>query len=472
MSLTNRAVVAILLMIGFYVLALTVIAVLAWVPYAYWVDNERINRISVFCAIGAAVVLWSILPRFDRFKAPGPRITAAEQPRLFAEISNIAKSTGLEMPHDVYLIPDVNAWVAQRGGIMGLGSRRVMALGLPLMALMTVSQFRAVLTHEFGHYYGGDTKLGPWVYKTRAAILRTVSTLGRQRSYLAYLTYLFKWYAEMFLRITLAISRAQEYAADRLAAKLAGAKAMMDGLKQLHLGTAAWQTYLQTEVGPVLSAGFAPPLAQGLNHFLRAPQVEQPVQESLAKELAEGKADPFDSHPSLAERIAALREITGEVAEDTRPATDLLDNLQAVDTSLFHSSTDPLRPVAWDEALERVWAPSWQAQVNRQRQALEGVNVRDLGSRLKSPELSNRIKNLDLGEDRSNVLQAVASCALALALLKDGWTFHTLPGEAFCEKNSKRLEPFALIAQLAAGKISPTQWEELCAINVIGDLSL
>ena len=27
-----------------------------------------------------------------------------------------------------------------------------------------------MLAHEFGHFYGGDTKLGPWIYKTRAAI--------------------------------------------------------------------------------------------------------------------------------------------------------------------------------------------------------------------------------------------------------------------------------------------------------------
>src|SRR5258708_30491151 len=206
MSLTNRAIVAILLMIGFYLLALAVIAGLAWVPYSDWTDHERINRIDVVCAIGAAIILWSILPRLDRFKAPGPRITPAEQPRLFAEISNIAQSVGQEMPHEVYFIPDLNAWVAQRGGIMGLGSRRVMALGLPLMAVMTVSQFRAVLTHEFGHYYGGDTRLGPWIYKTPPAIMRTVSTLGRQRFFLAFLTYLFNWHPHLFLPITLPIS--------------------------------------------------------------------------------------------------------------------------------------------------------------------------------------------------------------------------------------------------------------------------
>ena len=68
--------------------------------------------------------------------------------------------------------------VAERGGVMGAGSRRVMGVGLPLLDLLTVPQFRAVLAHEFGHFVGGDTRLGPWIYKTRAAIGRTTDTMG------------------------------------------------------------------------------------------------------------------------------------------------------------------------------------------------------------------------------------------------------------------------------------------------------
>jgi len=69
------------------------------------------------------------------------------------------------MPAEVYLIAEANAWVIDRGGIMGCGSRRVMGLGLPLLQVLSVYQLRAVLAHEFGHFHGGDTKLGPWVYK-------------------------------------------------------------------------------------------------------------------------------------------------------------------------------------------------------------------------------------------------------------------------------------------------------------------
>jgi Zn-dependent protease with chaperone function len=83
------------------------------------------------------------------------------------------------MPAHVYLVSDVNAFVTQRGGIMGIGSRRVMGIGLPLLRTLQVDELRAVLAHEMGHFYGGDTKLGPWIYKTRGALARTVVNLAK-----------------------------------------------------------------------------------------------------------------------------------------------------------------------------------------------------------------------------------------------------------------------------------------------------
>lgn len=79
------------------------------------------------------------------------------------------------MPHEAVR---VNAFVADRGGVLGIGSRRVMGLGLPLFSVLTASQFRAVLAHEFAHYCGGDTRLGPWVYKTQRAIVRIFENVG------------------------------------------------------------------------------------------------------------------------------------------------------------------------------------------------------------------------------------------------------------------------------------------------------
>lgn len=465
MSLTLRALIAILLMIGFYVLALGVSAGLLWIVYMQWTSSESINlRLTLFCVAGAGLIFWSILPRVDRFEAPGPRINANQQPRLFAELSTIAKGLGQQMPHEVYLIPDVNAWVAQRGGMMGIGGRRVMALGMPLIGLLTVSQLRAVLAHEFGHYHGGDTKLGPWIYKTRAAIGRTLTQLGRHRSALVFL---FKWYGEMFLKVTLGISRAQEYAADRLAAQLAGTNALVDGLKQIHRGVSAWQYYLKTELFPVLSAGYSPPVAGGFAYFLQTPQIETPVNQSLEKTLREGKAEPFDSHPALPERIAALQGLSFNSAADTRPATDLLTDFESADRSLFAANANPaLKPVKWEQVLNDVWVPHWRQQINSQRDALGGITAADIPEQLSNGALAKRIKSpphavLDF-QQRADLARNVIGFAFSLLLLNDGWTCHALPGEMYCEKNGQRIDPFEIIHKLDRRQITADHWKELC----------
>lgn len=472
MSLTTRALVAILLMIGFYLLALAVAGGLLRIVYAEFTYFDRINvRLTLACVLGAAAILWSIIPRRDKFEPPGPRVDPATQPRLFAELQAIAHATGQAMPRDVFLMPDMNAWVAQRGGLMGLGSHRVMALGMPLMAVLTVSEFRAVLAHEFGHYHGGDTKLGPWIYKTRSTIGRTLRGLG-QRSWLVVL---FRWYGDMFLKITLAISRTQEYAADQMAAKVEGAGALISGLKQIHRGALAWNSYLQMEVLPLVSAGYSPPLGSGFSRFLAAPSVQTQVEQRLEKELAEGKADPFDSHPSLPERIAALQALASGDEQDQRLAIELLDNPQSADTSVIVAGK-PLRPLAWDSVLERVWLPTWRNRVASQTEALQGLTIANLPHALWSGELRQKIKNpagtWPTTEQRAQMAQGTAACALALALLRDGWTFHMLPGESFCEKNGHRLEPFNVVPKLAKQEITQQQWAELCIETGISDLSL
>ncbi|MBN1610539.1 MAG: M48 family metallopeptidase [Polyangiaceae bacterium] len=232
-SLLARSIVAILLLIGFYVLALGIAAGLLWTVYAQVVIAERVFvKLALICVVLAGVILWSVLPRLDRFEPPGPQLTEHAHPQLFALIRDVADKTGQAMPREVYLVADVNAFVAQRGGIMGLFSRRVMGLGLPLLALLSVSELRAVLAHEFGHFHGGDTMLGPWIYKTRSAMARTIIALAERGSSIVRKP--FEWYGNFFLGITHSISRAQELSADALAARVAGGRHLVSGLKATH----------------------------------------------------------------------------------------------------------------------------------------------------------------------------------------------------------------------------------------------
>jgi Zn-dependent protease with chaperone function len=373
MSLTTRAFLAVGLTLGFYLLALCVAAVLLYLPYVQWTYTGRVNaHVAVFCVAGALGILWSILPRPERFVPPGPRLEALTQPELFHVLRDVAAATGQRMPAEVYLVPDLNAWVRDRSGVFGLGSRRLMGLGLPLLQLLSVDQFRAVLAHEFGHYVGGDTKLGPWIYRTRAAIGRTLMRLHG-----SLLQKPFVLYGELFLRITLAISRRQELAADMLAARVTGPLQLIDGLKAVHAAAPAFERYWQSEVVPLLSQGYRPPIAAGFERFVAASPVASVLQQHLEREVTEGEAHPYDTHPALRERIAALQALSATQAiPDHRRAICLLADVDALEVELLGSIGTPaavLRRLAWDDVGAAVYLPMWEQASAQYAAAFDGL---------------------------------------------------------------------------------------------------
>src|SRR5262249_39970178 len=133
--------------------------------------------LTLACFIAAVVVLWSVTPRGIRFTPPGPALVPDTHPLLFQEVRHIATATRQKMPDRIYLLNDVNAFVARHGGVFGLGGQRVLAIGLPLLCALDMQQLRSVLGHEFGHLSGGDASLLPWVYRARLAMISVVGNL-------------------------------------------------------------------------------------------------------------------------------------------------------------------------------------------------------------------------------------------------------------------------------------------------------
>jgi Zn-dependent protease with chaperone function len=469
-SLLGRAVAAVLLMIGFYLLALAIVGVLVAIPVAEIRYGERLDiRLAGFCLVGAFAILRGIVPRRDRFDAPGPALTATEQPRLFATLEALARATAQSMPTDVYLVPDVNAFVTKRGGIMGFGSRRVMGLGLPLLQRLSVDEVRAVIAHEFGHYHGGDTALGPWVYTTRAAIGRTLQSLSRHS---ATLMKPFSLYGMGFLRITHAISRRQEYAADALAARIVGAAPLATGLKSIHGVAAAFAPYWMSEVAPVLEHGYRPPIGAGFSQFLARPAIASQVDAAIAHELESGKVDPYDTHPPLRERIAALGEEAAAAKPNDGPrAITLLENEDAAEAQLLsfllrRKRGTPLQSIQWSDAGPRVWATIWRNKARVASDRLRGLTPAQLPAL--ASDLAGAAVRFGFSPDRqiadarggsANALELLC-CAVAVLLLDRGWSVSALPGETpTFTREGRSLTPFSDLGRIAQGKLAASDWE-------------
>jgi len=487
-SMAFFAILGIVMVIGSYLFVALLAAGCVYLPYIVFsrAGAESEHGLDVllllFGIVIAATMIWSLIPRSEEFTAPGLLLDRSRHPRLFGEIDSIAAALNEPVPRDIYLIGDANAFVADRGGVLGFGSHRIMGLGLPLLSTMTVSQFRAVLAHEFAHYYGGDTSLGPWVYRTKTSIVRVFENVGSVRPlariavlgvmYLV-VTTLLKWYFVGFLRVSNFVSRRQEYRADELASLVAGRQNLIDGLQAIHRAAAVWPTYWKQEVQPVLSMGSLVAIGEGLTRFMAVPQIAEAVTKSLDTRLREEKTRPYDSHPPLRDRIAAAQELPdGFAPQDSLTASCLLENLRDAEIRFVECRMDDIPPgslkyVLWDDVAIQVTIPNWEQFVSEYSEHLRGVTpeslpdqvprLREIGSRIRDP------KGILLSPDQRTARAAgLFAAALALAMIRSGWELQVEPGLFRMSRGHREFNPFLAIDELMTKKLTREAWTARC----------
>lgn len=474
----KRVVLALLLTAGFYTLVLAVIALCGGLLYWILSDASRVDvRLIILLAIVPLLLIASLLPRRDRFVAPGPKLNRAHEPALFATIDAVARQTGQKPPAEVYLLADANAFVTERGGILGIATKRVMGIGMPLLQTLTVSQLRGVLAHEFGHFQGGDTRLGGWIYKLRGAIGRTIDNLG-------FLQAPFNWYGKLFMRVTQALSRQQEFEADRLAAGIVGSTVMSDALRTVRQTGLAYNVYWQMEVMPLINAGYRPPVTAGFARYLDT-RVAREMISAYQAEAASEKTDPYDTHPAMHERIAAIHAQRAEPAEiDARMAVSLLKHADEMELALLldmggSDSLEKLRPIAWEDA-GQVYRERWQHDQQPFVDMLAGLTIGDLGEFINAPTpavlsvLRAATGNPLLSSvDARELACSIAAGAAALTLCDKGWTIGPVLGQAIALSLGDRVvEPFTHANAIVKGEKTPTQWRDLMTQLDVADLKV
>jgi heat shock protein HtpX len=418
-----RASIALALMAGFYVLALATgvgLFAIAWI--ALLAKSAATIKLAFFSAVAGGTVLWSLRPRFDRFEAPGPELTREAQPELFGVIDDVARATKQATPRHVHAIPDVNAWVSTRGGVLGIGGRRVMGLGVPLLHLLTVDQLKAVLAHEFGHYGGGDTKVGRLVYHTRLGLGRTLQAVDGKL-----VSVLFGFYGKLVMRVSTAVARHQEFAADRFAAQATSGQDLADSLQHLDKCGGMFPLFYVSNMLPVVEEGYWAPVGQGFAAFCSSPSFVNAKVTVGGADDAAALESTYDSHPSTSARVAALSKLGPASARvtDTRIAGTLLRESSDLDFQVFkprQKKSGRLNPVEWPDVSLRVLVPRWQRVARENTHILKDVRIESPPATRKdviqlgriTGGLKARLKNDD--ELMSEVLFAIA-CGVMTKLM-------------------------------------------------------
>jgi hypothetical protein len=319
-----------------------------------------------------------------------------------------------------------------------------------------------VVAHEFGHYRG-HTQLAPWIYKTREAIGRTLAHLS---GHSALLSWPFMQYAEIFMLITQAISRQQELEADALAARTAGAGAFIGGLRGVHGASIAYRYWVR-ETTPVYADGLTelPEPDDDFMHFMRLPRITDVIRQGIRYELSNSTVDPYDSHPPLAARIAALQRLSpGTDTSDEPLAASLLGPL-AAGSSAASANAPEVAPAAgalpWEDRGAGSEQFRWDDEVRRNVHVLRNWTVGTLPDLVPSVgRVGGRLGNRWVADEaaaRSG--RDLLAGALGLALLREGWAIEASPdGTVIVRKGDAVINPMKEIEQLADGSMDAASW--------------
>jgi len=258
-----------------------------------------------------AVILAYRLFDWLRIEAPAPegvRLTRDNAPSLYRLVDRLAARLDAPRVDVIRICADMNAAVHQRP-LHGTWGRMqtTLVIGLPLVHSVSPRQLAAILAHEMGHLSRQRAGWAGWGAHLRAWWHRVCERIASDNCVSAQvITRLFSRWAESDLLEALRLNHLEEYEADRVAARLVGAKLLGDtlvevALKAEFIESDYWDKVMsqaehlpRPSIRPFRDMGMG--VAAGFHTLPRA---------GLLHSLVSAGSDSF-MHPTLTDRLVAL----------------------------------------------------------------------------------------------------------------------------------------------------------------------
>ncbi len=361
-----RAFLALAMLVGYYLVAFGLtLASLCALLGVFWLNTKGpvlwlayiLPVVTGIVSAGMGVAVLFERDPEESADLPGVQIRPAKQPALFAFVNDLSSAMGTPPPDAICLVPGPEVGVTETRKSVGAGRQRVLVLGYLALQVTDRAELRAVLAHELGHTIAGDVALAPLVHRSYRALRRSLELLtsGHRATdmrvlHMAYelVASSLRAYTRLALRVSRTVARQQEIEADRQAVAHGGKRAFLGALERLTREGAIYALFEETEITPLVMAKTWPVgFWDGYRDFSDAVRVK------VESTLAARAPDPYDTHPTLAERRALAENLPepGSVPDDRAPALGLLVNHQRV-WERIESHVRPqhdVQLVAWSE---------------------------------------------------------------------------------------------------------------------------
>ena len=361
------------------VLYVVIVAAVGIAGYAI-IKNGRIHGrtfVLLFAIVVAATaalvaVLRPLFKIFIPSKKRGTEVHREDHPELFALIDGVVKDVDCQQPLHVYVNNECNASVGYRSifGYLKKKGRQNLNIGLPLLYAMNRTEVKSILAHEFGHFTQKSVQMNQVANLSEficGSILYSQENLEKADpdSYARYARGYVRFVGKVMMKqydkvapLNGILSRAQEFDADHYSQRVAGTEGSVSALSKLSHISSRWSNYRdilanyekEEERAPesVLDSLWAfTRVSENLGLDKLAPEVR------LTEPLAEfpsrvGPAADTDTHPSTAERVAALKRYPPiRTLWDDRPALGMFD--KALTEKIFNSVRDDIQKAVYPE---------------------------------------------------------------------------------------------------------------------------
>jgi Zn-dependent protease with chaperone function len=375
-------------LVGVLAIFVAELGVLLW---GLWSRRPLIALVAVFAVVPLLrSTLSAVRAVLFRSGPPdGVPLDRSAAPSLYALVDEIRRVVSAPAVHRIAITSDFNAGAATHRPPWRLRRRRVLVLGLPVLATLSAAELRAVIAHELAHFSAAHDPFSAWVYRTRASWFALRQSLDRRLATPLYVYWLIRWYVPRLNAAAANVIRRHELAADRVAASVAGSRATADALVVLEAGARfAADTYW-----PMIRTSYeteeAPP-----RPYTRMLEWDARISTADAlNDLRSIEPPAWDTHPSLRERCARLGEDIRVPPITARP-----------------SGADILGPAlaALARRLDQIWIAANQEAWQARRAAL--VEQRTALARLAdivSPTADDEFRRAELVESLQNADEAL-----------------------------------------------------------------
>lgn len=195
-------------------------------------------------------------------------ITREQHPVLFDFIERVCKETKAPFPKKIVLSNDVNACVYYNSSFLSMffPIRKNLEIGLGLVNCVNITEFKAIVAHEFGHFSQSSTRLGSYVYRFNRIVhdllydndgwsttLEKISSVHAIIGFFGHITIAMVKVAIQFFILLyklinvsyMSLSREMEFNADNVAVSVTGNKPIISALYRLEFGQEAFNYTVQ-----------------------------------------------------------------------------------------------------------------------------------------------------------------------------------------------------------------------------------